>query len=136
MILIAIILFIGTLIIDLVTDYRLLLNNRSIDHDRGTWLRAIGLIPAIILLTIATKFIFPYWIISIAISGGVICFNYWNLFDGFLNLLRSEKWFWTGSDDEDDAKSDNFVQGLKRWEHVAIKIGLSLAFIVVYIIIL
>ena len=134
MIWLAVILFVATLTIDLVTDYKIWLNNhKTIDHDRGTWLRAIGLVPAIILFTLSVGWSFPYWLIASLISFLVVGFNYWNLFDGIFNLLRGYSWLFTGSDDPDDSKSDNFLQSISLTEHILLKLGGSVVFILLYI---
>lgn len=135
MIFLAIILFIATLAIDVITDYRRWLNSRSIDHNRGVWLRAIGLIPCIILLTLSIGWAFPWWLISGLISFLVVGFNYWNIFDGIFNVLRGYGWFFAGSDDPDDARSDDFLQALSLTEGILIKVGGSVVFIIIYFII-
>ena len=135
MIWLSVILFILTLAIDLFTDYKRWLNTRAIDHNRGTWLRAIGLIPCIILLTLSIGWSFPWWLISGLISFLVVGFNYWNLFDGIFNVLRGYGWFFAGSDDPDDARSDDFLQALSLTEGILIKVGGSVVFIIIYFIV-
>lgn len=76
-------------------------------------------------------------VVSIPVSLLMIAFWFWFLFDGAYNLLRKgyaedEGWklakgqydFWyTGSNDKDDAVTDNFLQRLPLWAHILIKIG-------------
>lgn len=84
---------------------------------------------------------------SIPVSLLMIAFWFWLLFDGAYNLMRkhyaeSKGWqlakgqydFWyTGSNDKDDAVTDNFLQRLPLWVHKLIKIGGTLLFTLTYI---
>lgn len=88
----------------------------------------------------------PLWY-SIPVSLFMIAFWFWFLFDGWYNLIRKKYaersgWklingqydFWyTGSNDKDDAVSDNFLQRLKPWQHKALKISLIILFTYLYI---
>lgn len=82
---------------------------KKINHARGLVLRAAGLLPAAHLTG---------WVYL-----PLICAVYWLLFDGLFNVLRGLNWWSTGSEDPDDAKTDNFLQTLTRWEHVTVKVG-------------
>lgn len=116
-VILGIVIFLCTFIIDLYTDFNLWKENKPVNHKRGAILRLLGLIPANILIGLA----------AIPLLGSL----YWFLFDGFYNVLRGFNWWFTGSNDVDDAKTDDFLQRLKPWQHQAIKIGaiiLSLTF--------
>ncbi len=73
---------------------------------------AAASIPAIFFFTKASDLDL---IFSIPISGLMIAFFIWLLFDGIYNLIRGFNWWFTGSDDADDAEADNFLQGLKMY---------------------
>jgi hypothetical protein len=120
---IAILLFILTIGIDLYTDYKIWKKDepikKPVNHLRGSLLRLIGLVPAIILLGWVSLFL--------------IGFLYWFLFDGLFNRIRKFDWWFTGSDGIKDAKSDNFIRKLKVWQHQTIKITGIVLSLVVYI---
>jgi hypothetical protein len=83
---------------------------------------------------------------SLVAATGMMMFWFWFLFDGFYNLMRRWwrkkqgmlyshlTWWYTGTNDKDDAKSDNFLQSIKLWQHVFIKIGGIVLFTILYII--
>lgn len=119
LILLGILLFIVTLVYDLYTDLKLWKEDKPIDHIRGSILRAIGLIPAILLIG------WPSFLFVLAL--------YWLLFDGLFNLKRNFGWWFTGSDDEDDAKTDDLLQKLKVNQQKALKFGLILIGLLLYI---
>jgi hypothetical protein len=64
----------------------------------------------------------------------MMAFFIWLFFDGLYNKIRGFNWWFTGSNDADDAKTDNFLQGLKLWQHVAIKVGGVVVTVTLYII--
>jgi len=69
------------------------------------------------------------------ISSGLCAFIWWEFFDGWLNKKRNRSWRFNGSEDKDDAISDNILQGLKPYEQLLLKWGLIIIFIVLYFII-
>lgn len=76
------------------------------------------------------------FLLSIPVVAGMLMSWFWFLFDGLYNILRDKDWWYTGTDDPDDAKSDDFLQKLELWQHIAIKVGLVLVFTFVYFIFL
>lgn len=123
--------FLVVLSIDLYTDLRL---GENIDHRRGLILRAIGLIPSLLFLTLYKGVKGWRLLASAFLAALVIGFNYLNLFDGFYNIFRDHEWFFTGSEDgSGDAKTDNFFQSIPMWLHALIKIGGSLTSILIYL---
>lgn len=123
---IGIIIFVITLVIDLYTDLWRWRHKMTINHTRGVLLRAIGLIPSIYLLSS------PIGWTTVAMLF-LVGFVYWFLFDGLFNLLRGYKWWSTGTDDPDDAQTDNFLQSLTLWQHIGVKIGGIVFFTILYI---
>lgn len=128
--LVAILLFVAVLIWDVITDYRKWLKSKAVDHKKESWLRIILLLPSMIFFIIAhsqnTWWVFvDVW----AMTG----FVFWFLFDGIYNKLRGFNWWFTGSDDADDAGTDNFLQTIPHWLHVTIKVLGMAASVTIYI---
>lgn len=118
-----IIIFFIVLSIDLFTDLRI---GDKVNHQRGAIVRVLGLIPCLVCLIVYRPV--KWWI-----APSLMCFNYWNLFDGFYNIFRGFGWFFTGSEDgAGDAASDNFLQSIPLWAHICIKILGSLITIFLY----
>lgn len=108
-ILLAILLFLVVLGLDLYSDYKKWITNRSVDHTFEAWQRAVFLIPSAIAfhMGIVNSSI---WDMGVVLM--LMFFCYWFLFDGFYNVLRGYNWWFTGSDDKDDAKLDDLQQFL------------------------
>jgi hypothetical protein len=111
-----------TLKIDQVTDYKLWRDNNPdnpIRHLRGGWLRLIGCVPACIV-----AWWLPFHNVWIFLAGSVsFALLYWNLFDGFFNNKRRFHWEYNGTDDPDDARTDNFLQQFSESTALKIKVG-------------
>lgn len=142
--LIPIVLFFIPLLIKLRKDFWKWVEDTPVNHDKDwKWV-------ALSELTTSGVFFFvlcpqPPFLAMVA-TIGLITSWYWFLFDGLYNIVRKryakkEGWklingqydFWyTGSEDEDDSRSDNFLQTLELWEHIAIKIGLIILFTFLY----
>lgn len=132
MILIAILIPIVTLIVKLVTNYKKWLHSPiiKVKHSKEWLIMAACNIPAIIIFTINSSLIW-YW--AALLSGLMIAFFIWLFFDGIYNLLRGYGIFFTGSDDKDDATTDNFLQAIPLWLHVFIKVGGLALFTLLYL---
>lgn len=130
MIIIAIILFLGVLCFDLISDYKKWITHRSVDHTFEAWQRAVFLVPSIIGFHLACPNN-ELWILLLIVP--MLFFAYWLIFDGLYNKLRGFDWWFAGSDDQDDAKLDNLQQFLgRRWSKV-VKICGLLTFLFFYI---
>lgn len=119
MIIWAIIFVLIILVVKLVSNYNLWLKHKQVNHSKEWVFMAVASIPSIIIFknycTLPILF-------SVSISGAMIAGFLWMCFDGLYNLLRGYGWWFTGSEDgKDDAKTDNFLQGLRLWEHITIK---------------
>lgn len=67
------IIYIATLVIDIVTDYNVWLHKRTVNHYRGALLRLIGLVPAMWLLRWwGLGLLFSYWMLMDSIFGTLI----------------------------------------------------------------
>ncbi len=120
MIWLAIISFIAVLAWDIASDYRKWLRQKSVAHAKEAWLRCLLLIPSIVIFTIAHPGN-SWWHLVYTL---LMCFFvYWLIFDGIYNKLRGYDWWFTGSNDPDDAATDNFLQSIPKWLHILIKLG-------------
>lgn len=145
MIFIPIILFFIPLTYKLKNNFEKWKIDKPVNHSREWKYVAIGL-----SLTSGLGFVLlsgAPLVFSVPASLLMIAFWFWFLFDGFYNLMRKRYairsgWklingqydFWyTGSNDKDDAVTDNFIQRLKPWQHKAVKIGGVLLFTLTYI---
>lgn len=132
-VILAILWFILILYIDIQSDYKRLETN-TINHKRGAILRSVALLPTYMCL------LFPvyglaWWIILLkAISVGIVTASvWWEFFDGLLNKKRGKPWRYNGSDDDNDAVLDNFLQKYTPKQQMMIKWGLILISIISYI---
>lgn len=131
MILTAIILFHIVLALDLWSDYKDWKEGRVIEHAKQVKERIVLLTPPVILLSIPVPGAFIW---GLALSGALVGFTYWTVFDGLFNVIRKFKWAFTGSVDKDEAKLD-ILQRKYKWIWVA-KIIISLGLKITYIILL
>jgi len=133
-IILGILTFIVVMYFDVQSDYKRLVTN-TIEHKRGAIVRAIA------LLFPFGCFYFPlqsndFWFIlgKVIIVGGMMMAWWWEFFDGWLNTKRGESWRFNGSDDENDAKTDNFLQKYSPSKQAIIKWSLIIVFTIIYII--
>lgn len=132
-VLIGILCFIIVLYFDIQSDYKRL-NSNTIQHKRGAFVRALVLLPSF------GCFYFPlenlqwwYILLKIVVVGCMMAAWWWEFFDGLLNLKRKESWRFNGSDDPNDAKTDNLLQGLSGPQQALLKWGLITVFTTIYI---
>ena len=127
---------IATIILLLIVGIKVLINYedwiniRPINHTKEWCFMAIAAAPAIYFYTMASSLA---WYFAAPLSALMMAFFIWPFFDGLYNKVRGFNWWFTGSEDADDAKTDNFLQGLKLWQHVAIKVGGNILLIGLYI---
>ena len=119
----AIILVLVVLAIKLGYDYNLLKKELPVDHKKEWKMMAIGCIPSILLLSFGVHGFSKNAFFSLPFSASAIAFFIWLMFDGIYNKLRNLSWWYTGTDDPGDASTDNFLQKLKLWQHIAVKVG-------------
>lgn len=155
-IIIAIILFFIPLAAKLYVDFNQWRKNQSVDHVREwKWVAGFEMGTAGIFFIVGTNsknptdgVDFAFLMLTIAVTALMISSWFWLLFDGLYNLIRKRyakkhRWmlivgqydFWyTGSNDKDDAATDNLLQRLKPWKHKAVKIGAIILFTGLYVI--
>jgi len=127
----AIVITLLIILIKVFINYEDWLNARHVKHTKEWLYMAAASLPAIFFFTKASALT---WYYAAPLSALMIAFFIWLMFDGFYNKIRGFNWWFTGSDDKDDAKTDNFLQGLKLWQHVLIKIGGNAVLITTYLI--
>lgn len=135
-ILLGILVFITVMYLDVQSDYKRLESN-TINHSRGAWLRTLGLIPAFGCFYFPLDSLtFGHIALKIFIVAGLLFSWWWEFFDGWLNLKRGKSWRYNGSDDDNDAKTDNILQKLNPTQQALLKWGLIILFTISYIILI
>jgi hypothetical protein len=126
------------LIVKIIYDYNAWLDRRNDINDKSItahfkeWvLMAVASIPSIVILTKESGLV---WYLAAPLSGAMIAFFIWLFFDGIYNLLRGFNWWYNGSDEVDDAKTDTFLKSIPVWLQAVIKIGGLVALITIYIV--
>jgi len=131
-IILGIITFIVVMYLDVQSDFKRLDTN-TINHKRGTWLRILGLIPVFGCFYFPLESLtFGHIILKVFVVAGLLFSWWWEFFDGWLNLKRGKSWRYNGSDDINDAKTDNFLQKYASKQQTFIKWGLILIFTLSY----
>lgn len=125
---------------DIKADFKYWKEERPINHNNQGFKRLMLLTPSIIMYSIPLYWeINNFWlqigVISLIVSWSVfmVCFRYWLLFDGLLSNKKRFNFWSLGSDGPEDGVTDNFLQRLKKWQHISIKVGGSLIFTTIYI---
>ena len=131
-IVIAIIWFIAVLYLDVQSDYKRIQTN-SIKHGRGLAVRTAALFPSFGCLLFPLDNI-QWWYIALKsfVVAGMLGAWWWEFFDGWLNTKRGYSWRYNGSDDEGDAKTDNFLQKYTPVQQMWIKWSLITIFTITY----
>lgn len=119
------------LTIKIIYDYKQWLNKKSIHHTLEWVLMVVGMSWAIYKLSTQMN---SGLVVNLGIASGMVAFFMWNMFDGIYNKLRGYNWWFTGSNDGDDAKTDNFLQSLSPLMQKVVKIGGLALFTTLYII--
>lgn len=129
-ILLAIIWFSGILYWDVISDYNRWMKE-SIDHTKEGIMRTFLLVPSTLLLCYPE---FSIWniVASVILQATV----WWELFDGFYNNKRRFHWRFNGTIEPDDPKLDIFLRKLSPRQQAALKWGLILISLIMYIIII
>lgn len=141
MITIALILSVIPLFIKLIDNVDKWRNGTAVNHNRQWVTLALSEIPAVIFFTIQVN----NFVVACIVSALMIASWFWFLFDGFYNIIRrwhrkkhqqSYKyftWWYTGTNDNDDATTDNILQRLTLWQHITLKLSLIILFTLLYI---
>lgn len=133
MLLFAAIFLICIVMIKIFHDYTFWKKEQPIDHPKE-W-RGMAFLSTVPMLIMTAETSLQWWF-SIPLSFSIIALIIWLLFDGGYNLIRKFNWWFTGSNDPDDAKTDDFLQKLTLIEHIIVKtlplIGLILLYILTF----
>lgn len=81
-------------------------------------------------------FAIPVALWAVGITFFMVCFWYWILFDGLLSNKKRFNFWHLGSDGPEDGLLDNFLQSLTRAQHTALKVGGTISFTTIYILLL
>jgi hypothetical protein len=124
----------------LIYDYRLFLRRKPVNHKVEWIILAILETPVAYLFASSSSVGFSFMLLlSIFISGLMIAFYTWLMFDGIYNLLRGEDWWFIGSPDTDpgwqskDSWAEKFLRRIGVAGQITIKIGGFILFTVIYI---
>jgi hypothetical protein len=97
--------------------------------------RFLMVLPALALFVKCSNW---HWYYSIPIALAMIASAWWLLFDGFYNLIRNYKWWFTGGHQDptepDDSRLDIFLFKLSVTQQAILKIGGVILFISIYLI--
>lgn len=104
-------------------------SKKIVNHPKEWALMALACSPSIYHL--ATQLSLPLYF-SIPLTGAMVAFVLWVLFDGFNNVTRGFFWFYTGSIDNDDAATDKFLRKYGTAAHT-VKYVLCAGFIIFYL---
>ena len=125
----AIIWFFLVLRIDVLNDYHNWLYEIPVKHKRKSIIRALFLLPSILLLCLPL----PMSVWKILIVIGLEAFTYLLFFDGWYNLKRKQNWWFLGTVDEDDAWWDRVQRKLPLRLLKILKIGIPLMLGIIYL---
>ena len=119
-------------------DYSLWKTNKAVKHGKSWRLLCFLLSPAVIILAVPLEHIFIFGIKfygwGISVTAPMLACYWWMFFDGWFNNKRKFNWWFTGSEDgKHDAIMDNILQGLSKWQHIAIKLFLIILFTSLYL---
>lgn len=133
-IILAILTFVVVMYLDVQSDYKRLSTN-TIDHKRGTFIRMLALIPTFGCLYFPLESTTLWYIVvKMVVVSGLLFAWWWEFFDGWLNTKRGKSWRYNGSDDPNDAGTDNILQKLSPIKQMLLKWGLIILFTILYII--
>lgn len=128
---------------DIKADFRYWKQEKPINHNNQGFKRILLLLIPTILFTIpllpAGNYTLTYVGIIVLydlLSFAMVCFWYWLLFDGLLSNKKRFNFWHLGSDGPEDGVLDNFLQSLTRAQHIAMKVGGTIIFTTIYILLL
>jgi Trk-type K+ transport system membrane component len=100
-------------------DLRIWFKEKRRPHKKGWRLKAVTSMPALCILFWVSEYKWYY-----AAGFSIFMAMSWFLlnFDGFYNAFRGFGFFYRGTNDIDDAKTDNFFQSIPMWLGILIKL--------------
>ncbi len=112
-------------------DYRLWLKKKPVNHGLEWLILAAVCAYPVYLFTVnhSEAFYMAGPLSAIMVMGFI-----WFWFDGLYNAIRGYDWWFTGTDDADDAKSDKLLKSMPRWQQIFVKLTALLLPIIIYLI--
>jgi len=127
----AAILFALALSFNVFYDLNIWLKEKRRNHNKGWLLKAGTSLPAVFLFASCSNF---KWLVALIVSGVMCMFLFWLLFNVWYNIMRGFPPFYQGTNDKDDAKTDDFLQSFPTWLDATIQIALAVGAVYLYII--
>lgn len=115
------VLLLGALAYKLIHDYRFWKKEKHINHRKEWWrwlITALTCSPSISLFTLSSEF---NWKIATSLSAAICALFIWLFFDGISNKMKGFNFWDTGTDDKEDAITDNFLQAIPLWTQIILK---------------
>lgn len=112
-----------------------------INHKEENKIRLVIFSPVVFLFMLGVnglnkQSVLMHWLslagLLIICSGMVAC-SFWFIFDGLFNRKRGFKWYFEGTVDFDEAKSDNILRGMTVAQKLLLQVGSSVGFILLYL---
>lgn len=128
-IIIAILLVLGVLTWDLISDISKWRQGVPVSHTIEAVVRMALLIPAALLLSLKQNKVWLVFAVSVFMIGSF----YWLFFDGLYNSFRGFGFWFNGSVDPDDSFLDRILMKMKDWQEALLKIGLFASSVLLYI---
>jgi hypothetical protein len=114
---------------DVNTDFKKWKENKPIKHTKEGIIRALLLLPSVVLLTLPD---FTIW--KLLAAASLEASVWWELFDGLYNKKRGFKWRFNGSQEPDDSRLDKFLYHLSDSKETLLKWGLIILSLCGYIV--
>jgi hypothetical protein len=127
-IILAILSFAAVLYWDVKSDFNKWKKGLPVKHKKEMLIRCLLLTPTTLFLTLAN-----FSLINIPLAILMQGAWWWELFDGFYNKIRGFSWRFNGSEDDDEADTDELLRQLKPQEQAILKWGLITLFTTLYI---
>lgn len=135
---VSIILFLLVLKWKVNRDYSLWKAQKAVKHGKSWRLLVLLLTPSVIIMAIPLEHIFLFglkvhgW--GVIITAPLFAFWWLLLFNGFYSNKRKRNFWDLGSQDNDDADTDDILQALPKWLHITVVILLPAIFTTLYLI--
>lgn len=135
---VAIILFLLILKWKVDRDYNLWRAKKAVKHGKSWRLLVLLLTPSVIIMAIPLEYIYLFnmkvWLWGVIVTAPFFAFWWLLLFNGFYSNKRRRNFWDLGSQDNDDADTDDILQALPKWLHITIVILLPAIFTTLYLI--
>ena len=127
---IAIAIVCAVIALKLITNYRKWLRKRPVNH--GLEWVVMAALSAYPIYVFTVKHSLPFYI-SGPLSAIMVMGFIWFWFDGLYNVIRGYNWWFTGTDDADDAKSDKLLKSMPFAAQAFVKFSALLLPTLIYV---